>query len=175
MNPRELDLCQVVIGSPSTLGGTASTTSNPSSGGANAQADASTWDSQLNVESQLLGDGGGEAPPAASPSAPAQSNSDVTSIVVLQRADPSFAVIEVSPSSSKMATLRTTGSAQVTRFDPSQRRATPTVDENAEVSLVYNLSNNSGAWRCVTVNATPLSSSQSDGGSASPPGGRIGW
>ena len=175
MNPRELDLCRMETGAAGT---SSSASGNALSGGGSTQADANAWNSQVNVESQLLGDGGPATQQAPAPSGGSASsqNSGITSFVVKQRADPSYATIVVSPSSSKLATMTTTGFARITRFNTNGRRATEVVDENAEVSLVYNLSKNSGSWRCVSVSATPIGSGPPpQGGKPSNSSGRIGW
>ncbi len=200
INPRELELCRVVIGPPpSSTGSFASGSSFGGSSSGNSsisnsptrRSDAATWQSEL--DRRLHGDEPADNPaPSTSTSRATQSaprslpayttptyqNGEIIRIDVLRRDDHRSAYIVVSESG-REATSTSGGYARVVTTRTRKGRSQEQTFDDVRVTISYQLSRSSGGWRCIAANAEPVGTGSiprtATGGSLRSNGSRIGW
>ncbi len=194
ISQRELDVCRLQTGASRTgaLGGSSgssslgggSSASNRNTGSSRS-ADAAAWQDQLNVENRLFGSDAQENDAETFSSNRgggfSASREGISGIDVIRRDSPSQYSIDVASNSSNTAVLYTRGVARVTS-NVIGRGNQPqiSVQDSAEVSLTYNLTNVRGRWQCTSFTADVLGPLPSVGirssdSQAPIDDGRIGW
>ena len=185
MSQRELDVCRLRLDSGSPLDSFSPSTSSPSSSGSSRQAEEAAWQNALSVEDRIFGNDGGGAQEndAETFSSGGGGFSDqregIAGVDVLRRDASSYSV-QVSSSSSNLATLYTRGVARVTRNI--QGGSSPRVEiiDSATVNLAYNLSKVRDRWQCTSFSADVVetltgSPQRASSGGSNNDDGRIGW
>ncbi len=183
MNPRELDICRFRSEGRGPLDSfSPSSGSSSRSSGSSQQADADAWQSALNVQNQLFGDDDVQEDDASTFSSSggggfSDQREGIAGIDNIQR-DPSTYAVQVSSSSSNLATLYAQGVARVTTNIPGGNSPQIDVKDNATVSLVYNLSKVRDRWQCTSFTGNILEVRGQGATDPSPSDdndGRIGW